>query len=531
VGTAARLRLALLRGSLRSGPGATARRAGFIIGGLFGAGMAVVGLVGLSATRGHGSLPEDLSVLLFSAMLAGWVVLPILTFGSDDLLDPAKLALLPLTGRQLLTVMGVGALVGVAPLATTVAAFGLLPATGSGPASYLVGLTAVVLLLALCVSASRAVAAALSGLLRSRRGRDLGVALAALVGLSVQLVNPLLQFATNRGDANQGSLHGLAGVLRWTPPGLLATAPSRSLPSAVGSLVAVAVVVAVLLLMWERSVRRSMERAEINSTRRRRRTSLTPRGLPVPPGRVGAVMAKDLRYLVREPRRLVAALTGVLLPVAVVLGPLALSGDRPPGGLVFVVCGIAMLSAFNGGNRFGMDGSATWLLLSSAVDHRDARRDLLGGDLAIAAVCIPVVLLVGGLLAAVTGAWAYLPPALGTAFALLGVGVAMSGLIAVTSPFAVPQSQNVFGSGGAGQGCTAGLFTAIAMLTELALCLPLLGLLLPALLLPTHALGLVLLAVGPGYGLAVGGVIRRNAAARWAQRAPEVLQVLATARG
>jgi hypothetical protein len=37
-----------------------------------------------------------------------------------------------------------------------------------------------------------------------------------------------------------------------------------------------------------------------------------------------------------------------------------------------------------------------------------------------------------------------------------------------------------------------------------------------------------LLVVGPAYGLALGALIRRAAARRWTERAPEVLQVLAT---
>jgi len=149
VRTAAGLRVALLRGSLRGGPGATGRRAGLLVGALLGSVLAVAAMLALTASRGHGRLPEDVSVVLFTGLLVGWVVLPVLTFGSDDLLDPARLALLPLTRRQLLTVMGVGAVVGVAPLVTTVAALGLLPATGRGPSSYVVGLLAVGLLLAL----------------------------------------------------------------------------------------------------------------------------------------------------------------------------------------------------------------------------------------------------------------------------------------------------------------------------------------------------------------------------------------------
>jgi ABC-2 type transport system permease protein len=502
-----------------------------LAGALFGGTASVLTFVALAAARGQGRLPVDLAVLLFTGLVAGWVVLPILTFGSDDLLDPARLALLPLTGPEFLIVMGAGALVGIAPVATVVAALGLVPATARGPVSGVVAVLAVVLLVLLCVSASRVCSSALSGLLRSRRGRDLGVALTALVALSFQLINPLLQVALRHGGVGQDTLAGLAGPLRWTPPGLLAAAPSRPLPGAIGSLLAVLGVVVLLLALWLRSVRRSLERAEVSGpVRRRRSTSLAPQGVPVPAGRIGAVMAKDLRYLVREPKRLIAALTGALLPVlAVALGPVALTGHRPPPGLVFAAAGIGVLSGLSGANRFGLDGSAIWVLISSATDARDARRDLGGGDLAAAVVTVPLLLLISTLLAAITGGWTYLPPTIGLALGLYGVGLGMADLLSVNAPYAVPPTQNAFGGGGAGQGCTAGLLTLGSMLAEVVICLPLLGLLVAGLITEAPAWGIALLLIGPAYGFGVGTGLRRLAARRWAARAPEVLQVLTAA--
>jgi ABC-2 type transport system permease protein len=494
--------------------------------------LAVISFAVLVSARGHtGRLAEDLAVVLFSALLAGWVVLPILSFSSDDLLDPARLALLPLSGRQLLTVLGAGAVVGVAPAATLIAVLGLIPATGSSPTSYLVAVVAVGLQFVLCVSASRASVAALSGLLRSRRGRDLGVALAALVGLSFQLVNPLIQASARHGGASAGAIHGLAGPLRWTPPGLLAAAPGRPLPAAVGSLLLVAAFIAVLLVAWQRSVRRSLERAEVSGTKRRRSTRLAPRAVPVPAGRTGAIMAKDLRYLVREPRRMVSTITSALLPVlAVVLGPLAVAGGRPTGGLVFAVCGLGLFGGLTTANRFGLDGTATWMLISSATDARDARRDLIGGDLATAVVMVPVMFVLSLVLAAVTGGWQYVPAALGLGLGLYAVGVALSGVLAVNAPFALPPSQNVFGGGGSGQGCTAGLLTVAAMGAELVICLPLLVLVILGLAHSISLWGAVLFVVGPIYGLLIGALIRRTAAAQWSARGPDVLQTLAVAR-
>lgn len=531
--TAVALRWALLRGTLRGGPGSTSRRIGLGLGVLTGAMLAVIALVGLAASRGRGDLPTDLCMLLFTGLVAGWVVLPIATFASDDLMDPSRLALLPLSRRQLLTVMGCGALVGVAPSATTVAALGLLPATAHSPTSVLVGLVCVALLLAMCVGASRATAAALSGLLRSRRGRDLGVVLAAMAGLSVQLVNPAIQVLSRRtiedGASVSDAVHDAAQWLRWTPTGLLAAAPGRPLGPAAASLLAGAGVLAVLLLVWERSVRRALERAEASTQRgrTRRRTNLAPRLVPLPAGRTGAVTAKDLRYLVREPRRLTATIASLLLPALVVIGPLVAGGDGLPDGTVYAVCGVGLLGWVNSANRFGLDGTATWVLVASWTDRRDARRDLLGGDLAVLVVTVPTMVLLAAALAAVTGGWRHAPGALGIGVALLLVGLGLACLLGVLMPYPVPPTQNAFSGGGSGQQLVGAMFLLAALLGTAVLCLPLLALLIPSAR-GSVAAGAALLAVGPAYGAAVATGLRRIAATHWEQRGPQVLQVLAS---
>ena len=530
-GVAVRLRLALLRGSLRSGPGSTGRQLGLVLGALLGALLAGGALALLTAVRGSDELAESLAVLLFNLLLLGWVLLPLLTFSGDDLMDPSRLALLPLTGRQVLTVLGVGALVGVAPIFTLVAALGLLPATGTGPASYLVGLCAVALLLALCVGTSRALAAALSGVLRSRRGRDVGVALGALVAVGAQLINPLLQLSARRASPDADLLAALAAPLRWTPAGVLATAPGRSLPAATACLLAGAAVLGVVLVLWERSVRRALERPDASGAARRRSTALTPRLLPLPRSRVGAVAAKDLRYLTREPRRVLGLVTALLVPAAAVIaGPVLLSEGGAPRWLVFAACGVAVLGGLTGANRFGQDGSATWLLVSTGTDRRDARRDLLGGDLAQALLVVPGVVAVAAALAALTDGWVLLAPAVGLALALVATATALSGAVAVHAPFPVPPSQNAFSAGSAGQGCASGAVTLAAIVGSVLMCLPLLALLVPALRSDGPVWGLLLLVAGPAYGLAVGELVRRATARAWAQRGPDVVQVLLAGR-
>jgi ABC-2 type transport system permease protein len=526
---AVRLRLALLRGGLRSGPGATARRVGLILGAVAGVFLALASLGVLSASRGHGRLPDDLATLLYTVLVAGWVVLPILTFGSDDLLDPTRLASFPLSRRQLMTVLGIGGLVGVAPVATTFAALGLISATAHSVGSLLVAFAAAILEVALCVTTSRAAVAALSGLLRSRRGRDLGAVLAALVAVSFQALNIGGQTIARRSNGHGTSaLKGIAGPLRWTPPGLLATAPGRPVGLAVLSLLAVVAVIGLVVWGWEVGVRHSLERPDSSGGKRRRGSDLTPRLLRnvIPSGRVGAIAAKDLRYLTREPRRMVALLTTLLLPLVVVAG--VTFGHRPPPGIVFAACAVALLVGLSGANRFGMDGPAIWMLIASATDPRDARRDLFGGDLAVAVTGLVEVVLIALGAAVFAGSGRYLPAALGLSFGLLGAEIASSGLVAVFVPYAVPESRNAFSTGNAGQGCAAGLFTMLAVGASASLCLPLLGLAIASFFAP--ALGFVLLVVGLPYGFGIGAIIRRIAVRRWEQRGPEILHIVAQAR-
>lgn len=501
-----------------------------MVGAIGGGLLAVLVLAGLTLSRAEGGdTSGDLVVLLFCALVTLWVVAPLLTFANDDLLDPSRLALLPLTGRQRVLVMGAGALVGVPAATTIVLALGLLPATATGLGSLLVGVLAALLELALCVSASRAVASMLAGVLRSRRGRDAGVALTALLVVGAQLINPLLQLTLGDHARSVGGpnslLHRSASVLAHTPPGWLAIAHTRGPLGAVVSLLGGAAVVALLAAVWGLGVRRSLERTAASTTRPRRHTELVPRWVPLPAGRVGAVAAKDLRYLVREPRRLVGIVTTTVVPVAAVVAP-TLSTGGPGRGVVFVVCLVSMLAAVTAGNRFGLDGIATWLLLTTATDPRDARRDLAGGELAVAIATVPLVVVLGVVLAVVTDGVALLPAALDTGLGLLAVQVAISSVMAVRSAYPVPVRSWGFGGGSGGQGCAAGLVVLAALLSGAGLCLPLLGLLVPALVTGAPVWGLALLVVGPLYGLGVGVLLRRWAARSWSARAPEVLQTV-----
>ena len=65
-------------------------------------------------------------MLVFTAVFLGWACFPVLGFGSDETLDPTRLALFPLGRRDLMIGLLSASAVGVAPLVTLLALSGSL---------------------------------------------------------------------------------------------------------------------------------------------------------------------------------------------------------------------------------------------------------------------------------------------------------------------------------------------------------------------------------------------------------------------
>src|SRR5690349_15008468 len=110
-----------MRNSLRGGPGSNGRQTAFGLSIVGACGLAVLGLLLLGVTRGRDPLSGDAATLLYAVLVGGWALLPIITFAGDDLLDPAKLALLPLTRRDRMTLLAVAGVVTVPAAATLLA--------------------------------------------------------------------------------------------------------------------------------------------------------------------------------------------------------------------------------------------------------------------------------------------------------------------------------------------------------------------------------------------------------------------------
>ncbi|MFI2910786.1 transporter [Streptomyces sp. PDY-4] len=514
-----RLKLSLLRNGLRQSGG---RRTAYIASAVVALLFAALQLVGLIALRGFDHV-DSLAVLLVTVLGLGWAVMPLFFPGGDETLDPTRLVMLPLRPRPLVRALLVASLVGIGPLFTLCLLAGCVIAVAHGGAAFAVGVLAVPLALLVCVALARAVAAANVRLLTSRKGRDLAVLSGLVIAVGAQLVN----FGVQRlGSSGLEQLEPAAAVLRWLPPasaiGAVHSAGEGSYGVALAQLALSAAALAVLLVLWSRSLTRLMTSPDGSTLQAAGDTvarDRTPGGLAglLPPGRTGTAVERSLRYVLRDPKTKAAWVTSLAIGLIVPLFN-AWQGT----GSVYLACFAAGMLGVQMYNQFGQDTSAFWMVAMTISSTRDAYVELRARALALLLITLPYATLVTVLTAAVLGDWARLPEALGLSFALLGAMLATGAWASARFPYSIPQEgyKNV----APGQAGLAWISLVGGMVVAAALCVPVIAL--------TVWVNVgeggeqwrwLLLPAGTAYGAALTLLGLRLAAPRTAGRLPEIL--------
>jgi ABC-2 type transport system permease protein len=436
-----------------------------------GLGLAMVG-AGLAGAGGHERFARVALIGGATLLTLVWTLGPLLTFGVDETLDPARLVLLPLRPRSLVRALLAASFVGPAPTVGLLAGLGAVVGYAGG-GGWPVAVPAVVLALLLSATAGRTLATVLAAGLTSRRGRDLTILVASVLGLALQGVR-FVRFDQLDPDLVVRAADGL----RWLPPGMLAQAviDARAGRPALGlvELVPAALAVPLLLRWWARALDRSMTVVSDGASPGRRRAG-AHRALPllfdrlpvIPATPWGAVAAKELRYARREPRRKVLILNSVVFGLAMALWA-TLGGGRD-GRSVLLATVAGYIAVINSANQFGFDGAARWI---DVVAGDTARATLVGKNVAQAVVIVPAVLVIAVVAAALTGGWVYVPSAVVLAVGGLGAGLGMADLLSAYAPVPLPASQNPFAGRGGGQGCVTSLTLAAGILALNVLLLP-----------------------------------------------------------
>jgi ABC-2 type transport system permease protein len=519
----ARLKLVLLRNSLRRSPGQVvltllsiplALAAG--MAGLF-AGVVLRAIEPAEAAR---AVP-----VIAAGVFVCWLISPVMTFASDNTLDPARLVLLPLRARELMAGMAVAAWIGVPPLATLGGLALAAAGTGRTPIGLAAALAGAALTAALSVYASRALATALAGVLRSRRGRDLGNVLMILLAGSGGLVAIALPAAL----AQEGVYNAVAAVARWTPPGLAYSAGVDASAGRWGLLAAdllvPAATLALVVLGWGRSLAAALVSpgSAASGARGGDVRSLFPRGPGrwIPRSRGGAVYARELRYSWRSPYR------RSMVAMALVVGSFfALSssvfGGHGGGSGLFAGSYAAGLFALAAGNALGYEGRSLWL---HHTVPGPAAADWAGRIAATITVGMLPVTLASVLSCALGGGWGYLPAALTIGLVVLAAMSAVAAVLSVVFPYPMPDVDSSPFSTSLGGGMRSLVSVAVLLAGTAVLTLPVLALAVAGRAGWTPGLPLAAVAAPVwAFGLAAAG--SRAAGALHDLRAPEVFAIV-----
>ncbi len=517
-GTLIRMKLRVLSHSL------TGKRAVLFFLGLVYALIAALASAFLPLAASNLDAGTDVVAALFALWALGWLVGPIFTGGGDETVRPENFALLAITERALARGLLAASLVGVPPAATLIGFLGIVVVGAqAGVVPALVSVVGLLAELAFVIVLSRVVIAALGAVLTSRRGRDLGVLLASLVGLAFipmrfvfQAIGPVL---LHRQSPT------LTTVVRALPSGWAAVsmrgAAGGDLVATVAPLLGLVVLVAVLLAAWAPLLARRLTVGSVSTgpstSGRRGRQGGRERSL----GPVGAVVGRELKLWWRDARRRSLLIGSVLLGVAIPAFSFAGGGRSVVPFTAVWLVGFAVMQV---GNLYGLDGGSLWHVL---VTPGAARADVRGRQVAWLALIAPAGVLAAVIAPLVAGSPGAYPWLGGLVPVLLGSGAGLMVVQSTYIPFAMPQQKNQNPFSGGTAGSSAGCMRAMMGLAFLLLLIPA-TLPVVAVVLAGKAGGMAWLTwVATPVGLAVGATLAwwwgRLAYRRLETRGPEVL--------
>jgi ABC-2 type transport system permease protein len=453
--------------------------------------------------------PEAIQVVVVvggSAVVLGWLVVPLMFDGVDRTLDPAKLARFPLRTRQLMVAMFLVGVLWFPGIATLLAATGTAIAWRSLPGPAALAVVTGLIGLATCVVGSRVTTTAVGTLLGGRGAARVGVGAIIVVAVAVPIASVLLRDApAGRGEL-LSRITEVIEVIGWSPFGAVWSIPGRvalgDLPGAALASVIALVTLAVLVVLWRLALAQSLQSRGEAPARVRLGGRLGPLGV-FPSTPTGAIAARSLIYWFRDSRLTRQLLLIPLLPALMLMWWLLFDIDAIAFLAGPTVATLLPLTVFAG---LSYDGTAFAAIIAAGVR---GVHDRLGRAIALLTIAAPATVIVQVAVAVVIGRVADLPAMLALA---LGTLLAAVGVVSVSSArVVVPvgrSGRNPFAAQpGAATVSVVGSYVVTGATGVLAFPVSALGIVALATGIP--ALGWVALGVALvlGCGVALGGVV------------------------
>lgn len=467
-----RLKLALLRSGFRSSKSYLAL---YLVGTILALGLGIGIGIGLAALLGGGAAKgEVLLLVVFPLIWVIWVFAPLLNSGQgDETVDPSRFELLPLSfGQQVRGLLVVG-LAGPAALGTLIGALGPAFSADTSFVARLLLVAVAVAFVVLCVSWSRALGAALSGVANSRRGKELTVVIAGFVGIGMYFISRALSSATTELVDIQSA--GYWNALAILPPGAL----GRSIPAfregqwliGAGLLAWGVIGSAIALAIWRWALARRLKGGGSGG---HAAAAVGPVGASVlyprfvswlPRSATGATTAKEMRYyLFRSTLQLQQLVLGTL--IALLFAGQSLVGNSPTTRITTLIGAFVLFFVLfqSAPNVFGIDNAAVSGYLLTGVDMSKV---LLGKFLALLLIGFPLGLVIQVAVTAYRGDWGSLPLGIAALPVPWLVWLGLGGVLSVWAayPIKAGRSQN---NGRALASVFGGLAVAVVVLTAVA---------------------------------------------------------------
>jgi ABC-2 type transport system permease protein len=463
-------------------------------------------------------------------------------------LDVTKLQSYPLTRAEQMVSLVLATFFDISTLFIVALYVAIFLGWHATPAAGAVTFVALVIAYLNTVGFSQLVLAALMGILRSRRYRDLAVIVFAIAASfwslgSQFLFGRVFRHLSFKHPESLGAIH-VDKYLQWSPPGMatraITLADSGHIAQALPWLLVSGALVPVVLSLWARILERGITTAETagtggasKPTRRRRLATASDTALaPVRrrgrhfSGPTWAIAWKDALYVWRDPQ-LKAALLSSLLATAFLFVPNLFSASETglngrqavviapvPALLVIMVLSI---------NALGLERQGLQTLFMFPVRPLDI---LFGKNLFAGALAFMLEIILVVLKAALTNGWENIPIALSLGLAAIFVMMACGNVTSVVAPFRTRTVRmGDTSSFNSENGCLRSLISIFALGVMLILVLPIIAALTVPIAIGHRPWIVVTLPGAILYGALLHQAATRMIAPTLLRRAPEILAI------
>lgn len=430
VATLVKLRFLLLANALRKSPW---QLVAVILGGLYGLGLLVGAVIVLFVLSfGDIGFARTVTVIAGAALIIGWTILPVLTSGIDQTVDPGRLATFPIPLNTLLLSLTISGVLGVPGLVTLVAALATAGTWWKYPLAAIAAVVCALIGVLTCVMGSRMLVALSSRIGAGRRARE---AKGILIFVPLLLLGPIILWLTQLLKDATDLLPRIANIVSLTPFGAIWAVPgdiAAGNPARAGLefLIGIATLAAFLAL-WRWGLARALETPDHSAQAKASSRGIGMFGVFAGTP-AGAVAARALTYWIRDPRYAQSLITVPLVPVLIFVYA-GSNGNLAPLNAVAPI--IAVLLSMSIYTDISYDNTAFALHLQTGVS---GRADRVGRVLALAVFAVPTCLVLAIASVWVSNTWAILPGLLGITIGILLTGFGVSSMVSGRFVFMVP---------------------------------------------------------------------------------------------